>query len=111
MYRLPPWTRRQSERERRHAECRSSDFRDDDSSHPRDGRTRPVSVQDALVGFLPSTHPRDLFDTTLLSHGVMEVSSLSSYLGERVVGSHREREDRYQSMARVVPRCGRIYPK
>ena len=96
MYHLPPWTRRRGERERRHAECRSLDFRDDDSSHPRDGRTRPVSIRDALVGLLPSTHPRDLYDTILLSHGGVEVSSLSSYVGERVVGSHQEREHRYR---------------
>ena len=73
--------------------------------------TRPVSVQDALVGLLPSTHPRHLYDAILLSHGGVEVSSLSSYVGERVVGSHQEREERYQSMACVVPRCGRVCPK
>ena len=73
--------------------------------------TRPVSVRDALVGLLPSTHPRHLYDAILLSHGGVEVSSLSSYVGQRVVGSHQEREERYQSMSCVVPRCGRVCPK
>ena len=84
-----------TESKTKRAECRSLDLGDDDPSYPRDGRTGPVSVWDALVGLLPSTHPRDLHDTILLSHGGVEVSSLSSYVGERVVGSHREREDRY----------------
>ena len=110
MYRLPPWSRRRSERERRHAECRALDLRDDDPSHPRDGRIRPVPVRDALVGLLPSTHPRDLYDTILLSHGGVEVSSLSSHVGQRIMRSHREREDRYQSMARSVSRRGRVCP-
>ena len=74
------------------------------------GRTCREPVRDALVGLLPSTHSRDLYDTILLLHGGVEVSSLSSYVGQWVVGSYREREDRYQSMARVVPRCGRVCP-
>ena len=84
---------------------------DDDPSHPRDGRIRAVPVQDALVGLLPSTHPRDLYDTILLSHGGVEVSSLSSHVGQWIVGSRREREDQSQSMAaRYVPKFGRVCP-
>ena len=55
MYRLPPWSRRRSERERSHAECRALDLGDDDPSHPRDGLLRPLPFRDALVGLLPST--------------------------------------------------------
>ena len=100
---MEPKTKR--ERERRHAECRVLHLGDDDPSHPRDGRIRAVPVRDALVGLLPSTHPRDLYDTILLSHGGVEVSSLSSHVGQWIVGSHREREDRSQSMAaRYVPK-------
>ena len=81
-----------------------------DPSHPGDGRIRPVPVRDALVGLLPSTHPRDMYDTILLTHGGVEVSSLSSHVGQRIVGSHREREDRFRSMARSVSRRGRVCP-
>ena len=41
----------------------------------------------------------------------MEVSSLSSHVSQWIVGSHREREDRSQSMAaRYVPKFGRVCP-
>ena len=41
----------------------------------------------------------------------VEVSSLSSHVGQWIVGSYREREDRSQSMAaRYVPKFGRVCP-
>ena len=85
MYRLPPSSPGRSVREQGYAQCASLYLGDDDPSHPRDGRTRQVSGQDALVGLLPSTHPRDLSDTIVLPHGGVEVSSLSSYVGQLVV--------------------------